>query len=620
MKMTTDSGLRPRARAFIAALAALGPLLLGGEGRADARTAPAPRPNIVYILADDLGWGDVGWHGSEIKTPNLDELAKAGARLEQFYVQPVCSPTRAALMTGRYPIRHGLQVGVVRPWAQYGLPLEERDAARGPEEGGLRDGDLRQVAPRPFPARVPADPPRLRSPVRPLQRRTRLFHAHPRRRARLAPRRQGQPRRGVQHPPARPRGRRADQRPRSVAAAVPLPGLQRRPCAAPGARELQAPYAHLPEPRRTYAGMLAALDEAVGQVVAAIDAKGLRKDTLFLFSSDNGGPQPGKVTSNGPLRGAKATLYEGGVRVPAFATWEGRIKAGSVVNAPLHIADWYPTLLGLAGAEAGQSHPLDGRDAWPAIVAGAPSPHDAILLNSAPQAGAVRVGDWKLIVRSAGADARDDVHATEGAPRKAIAGKGAVELFNIAEDPYEARNLAETRPRRSPNSGPATTLCARRPSRPGRLRRRPASEVLASGARRIEAARRRPAPSPGVNAGPRCGPARPKGRARSSRGRSGRRPGAANARAGRARGRAARCGAARSTRRSDTSIGSHQDTQPDVSSMASAARRIGPRCEPFLPRSSAAAPSARAPTATGLRIGCHSKIRVYQLVECAWPL
>ena len=77
------------------------------------------KPNIVYIVADDLGWGDVGWHGSEIPTPNLDKLANAGAKLEAFYVQPVCSPTRAALMTGRYPIRHGLQVGVVRPWAQY---------------------------------------------------------------------------------------------------------------------------------------------------------------------------------------------------------------------------------------------------------------------------------------------------------------------------------------------------------------------------------------------------------------------------------------------------------------------------------------------------------------------
>src|SRR5678815_1180992 len=101
-----------------------------------AAFAAAPRPNILFILADDLGSYDVGWRGSEIKTPNLDKLALGGARLEQFYVQPVCSPTRAALLTGRYPMRHGFQVGVVRPWAQYGLPLDERLLPQALKEAG----------------------------------------------------------------------------------------------------------------------------------------------------------------------------------------------------------------------------------------------------------------------------------------------------------------------------------------------------------------------------------------------------------------------------------------------------------------------------------------------------
>jgi len=100
--------------------------------------ADAPRPNVVFLLIDDMGWGDVGYHASEIKTPNIDKLAAAGARLEAFYVQPVFSPTRATLMTGRYPIRHGLQVGVVRPWAQYGLPLDERTLAQALKEAGER--------------------------------------------------------------------------------------------------------------------------------------------------------------------------------------------------------------------------------------------------------------------------------------------------------------------------------------------------------------------------------------------------------------------------------------------------------------------------------------------------
>src|SRR5262249_47221610 len=113
--------------------------------------------------------------------------------------------------------------------------------------------------------------------------------------------------------------------------------------------EYKKPYATLPEPRRTYAGMVAAMDEAVGQIVAAVEAKGIRKNTLFIFVSDNGGPQPGTVTSNGSLRAGKGTLYEGGVRVAAFATWDGQIKAGTTVNQPVHKVDWYPTLLKVGG-------------------------------------------------------------------------------------------------------------------------------------------------------------------------------------------------------------------------------------------------------------------------------
>ena len=96
----------------------------------------APKPDLVIILADDLGAYDVSWRGSEIKTPNLDRLAASGAKLEQFYVQPVCSPTRASLMTGRYPMRYGLQVGVIRPWAEYGLSLDERMLPQALREAG----------------------------------------------------------------------------------------------------------------------------------------------------------------------------------------------------------------------------------------------------------------------------------------------------------------------------------------------------------------------------------------------------------------------------------------------------------------------------------------------------
>ena len=196
------------------------------------------------------------------------------------------------------------------------------------------------------------------------------------------------------------------------------------------------PYTHLPEPRRTYAGMVAAMDEAVGQIVAALDEKGLGDNTLVVFSSDNGGPQPGLVTSNGRFRAGKTTLYEGGVRVAAFAAWKGRIRPGTVVKQPLHMVDWYPTLLKLTGASSSQKLPIDGRDAWATIASGKPSPHAEILLNATPQTGAIRAGDWKLVLNGDYNEDRDIEEGRAGTPQT------TVELFNLADDPYEEHNLA----------------------------------------------------------------------------------------------------------------------------------------------------------------------------------
>jgi arylsulfatase A-like enzyme len=189
--------------------------------------------------------------------------------------------------------------------------------------------------------------------------------------------------------------------------------------------------------------MLTAMDDAIGRIVAAVERRGLRKNTLFVFSSDNGGPAPGRTTDNGPLRAGKGTLYEGGVRVAAFATWDGVIKPGTKVDVPLHIVDWFPTLVKLAGGSLDQSFPLDGRDAWPAITAGAPSPHDAILLNTTPSGGAIRVGDWKFVLNG---DKNDETDPNAGRPSPKQKPKETLELFNLADDPSEKTNLAETKP------------------------------------------------------------------------------------------------------------------------------------------------------------------------------
>jgi arylsulfatase A-like enzyme len=400
----------------------------------------ADKPNVVFFLADDLGWGDVGYHGSEIRTPNIDKLAAAGARLEAFYVQPVCSPTRAALMTGRYPMRHGLQVGVVRPWAQYGLPLDERTLPQALKEAGYATAivgkwHLGHFQPEFLPTRRGFDH-QYGHYNGALDYFTHVrdggFDWH---RDDKACRDEGY----STHLLAKEACRIvADHDPKNpLFLYLPFNAVH-APHQVP--EKYKEPYAKLKEPRRTYAGMLTAMDEAIGQVVEAVEKKGLRKDTLFVFSSDNGGPQPGTVTSNGKLRAGKATVYEGGVRVAAFAAWDGHIKPGTTVNEPLHMVDWYPTLLKLAGAPTEQKLPLDGVDAWGTIAEGKPTQHKEILINAAPGGGAIRVGVWKLVVNGGG----DDTDAP--APTKKKNRPDKDELFNLADDPSESKDLAAEKP------------------------------------------------------------------------------------------------------------------------------------------------------------------------------
>ena len=409
---------------------------------ASAYAADAPtKPNVVFILADDLGWGDVGWHGSEIKTPHLDKLANAGAKLEAFYVQPVCTPTRAALMTGRYPIRHGLQTGVVRPWAQYGLPLEEQTLAQGLKSADYATAivgkwHLGHFEPGYLPTQRGFDH-QYGHYNGAIDYNTHVrdggFDWH---KDDAANHDEGYSTHLIAKESTRIVETYAGKKPFFLY--VPFNAVH-SPHQVP--EKYIKGYEHLKGERRTYAGMLTALDEAVGQIVEAVERAGVRDNTLFIFSSDNGGPQPGVVTSNGELRAGKATHYDGGVRVAAFATWDGKIPAGSTVKQPLHIADWYPTLLNLSGAKIDQKLPLDGRDAWPTIVQGKPSPRSDLLINATPHSGAIRAGDWKLVVNGSKAAAGFDGDAVVDDKSKL-----ELELFNLAEDPNEKTNLADRFP------------------------------------------------------------------------------------------------------------------------------------------------------------------------------
>jgi len=408
-----------------------------GIGIRSKRKVFGSKPNIVFILADDLGWKDVGYHGGTIKAPNIDKLASEGARLEQFYVQPVCSPTRSSLMTGRYPIRYGLQVGVVRPWAQYGLPLEERTLAQALKEAGYTTAicgkwHLGHFRPQYLPTARGFDHQyghyngaldyfthirdggldwhRDDQPLREKGYTTNLIADES---VHLI----------EQHDGSRP-----------LFLYIPFNAVH---------SPFQAPqpyidmYEHIKaKNKRIYAAMVTCMDDAIGRIVSALDKRGLRRNTLIVFCSDNGGV--GGIADNGRLRGHKAQLYEGGVRVPAIATWPGLIRAGTVVNEPLHIVDMYPTLLKLAGAKLEQALPIDGKDAWPTIAEGAPSPHEEILLNSAPATGAIRRGNWKLLCNgSTGAN-----NAGQSTSEKVF------ELFNLAQDPYETNNVIEKYPQK----------------------------------------------------------------------------------------------------------------------------------------------------------------------------
>ena len=412
----------------------------------------ALRPNIVFIVADDLGYADVGFMGSSvIRTPNLDALAAGGAILDAFYVQPICSPTRATLMSGRYPTRTGVY-SVVRPHAKWGLPLEERTLATALGEAGYHTaicgkwhlGEYQQAY---QPTRRGFDEQyghffgaldyytKLRGDVRDWYRNDQPSDD------------QGYSTELLGREAARIVRQRPQDKPLFLY--VPFQAVH-GPYQVPDS--YLEPYTGLSGTRKTYAAMVTAMDEAIGGIITALEEAGIRDNTLIFFSSDNGGPSPGRITDNGPLRAGKGTIYEGGVRVCALANWPGHIAAGSHVREPIHMVDWFPTLVNLAGGTLEQPLPLDGRDVWGTISEGRKSPHDAILLCRSPTQAAVRAGDWKLIVGVASEDdeAPDKAQTPARNRRNTNTARHAaqVQLFNLSNDLGEQHNVASDNPAR----------------------------------------------------------------------------------------------------------------------------------------------------------------------------
>ncbi len=429
--------------------------------------ALAEKPNIVFFLVDDLGQRDLGCYGSTFyETPNVDRLARQGAKLTNGYAAcPVCSPTRASIMTGKYPQRTGVTdyIGAPQPpqWkrntvllpAEYSerLALDEVTLAEalktagyatffagkwhlGPEgyfpenqgfdinKGGIERGGpyggKRYFSPYGNP-RLEDGPDGEHLPDRLATETARFIEAN----------RQGPFLAYLSfYSVHTPLMAREDLRKKYEEKAQRL-GLEEK-----WGRE-EPRDVRLVQNHAVYAGMVEAMDQAVGKVLDKLDELDLRKSTIVVFTSDNGGlsTSEGWPTSNLPLRGGKGWVYEGGIREPTIVRWPGVTKPGAVLDAPVVSLDFYPTLLAAAGVKLQSEQIVDGIDLRP-VLEGQSTPQRSLFWHyphygnqgGAPSA-AIRKGDWKLI------EWQEDSRA---------------ELFNLKNDIGEKHDLAAKMPER----------------------------------------------------------------------------------------------------------------------------------------------------------------------------
>ena len=389
----------------------------------------AETPHVVIFLADDLGWQDVGFHDSVIQTPNLDRMAQAGLELDRFYVQAICSPTRGALMSGKYPFNLGLQVDVIRPWDVYGLNLEEKTLPQYFKQAGYATAIVGKWH---LGLSKQAFLPQNRGFDHQYGHYLGMidYFTHDRMGG-IDWHRNGK----VLREEGYATDLMGDEAVRVIQQHDPdQPLFLYVPFNAPHT-PLQAPekylkkYAHVrDENRRIFAAMVDAMDVAIGRVLAALEAKGMRENTLAMFSSDNGG-RIRFGARNGKLRGGKKELFEGGIRVPTVIHWPGHLEGGRKIKEVIHVVDILPTLLGIIGQEASG---IDGMDVLP-ILKGAKQTRTEVPLHIAPTRAALLDGKWKLVI----------------SPEEPVNGASSMQvyLFDIKTDPYEKTDLKKKRPK-----------------------------------------------------------------------------------------------------------------------------------------------------------------------------
>jgi arylsulfatase A len=410
---------------------AVGVLLgLGAVDVAAQRAGAEGRPpNVVVIFADDLGYGDLSCYGHPtIHTPHLDALAASGMKLTQFYVaSPVCSPSRAALLTGCYPKRVGMHRHVIFPGYDYGLHTDEATIADVLRARGYATGAFGKWHLGHRPGLLPTDQGFDEFFGVPYSNDMAQFHRKPGNKYEF----RYPMMRGTEVIEWEPDQHLLTKR--LTEAAV---GFIEGHAAEPFFVYLPHPMPHIPiyasadfegrSPRGLYGDVIEELDWSVGEVVGALERVGVRDDTLVVFTSDNGPwlPFGADGGSAGLLRGGKGSNWEGGQREPCIVSWPGHVPAGSICRAVTTTMDLLPTVAALAGATLPDILTIDGHDISALLMgeAGAASPTTQFLYYTAKgELAGVRRGAWKLLF-------------------------DGPELFQVEEDVSEARNVADERP------------------------------------------------------------------------------------------------------------------------------------------------------------------------------
>ncbi|HAK57304.1 MAG TPA: arylsulfatase [Acidobacteria bacterium] len=409
-----------------------------------------PPPNVILIFADDLGYGDLSGYGHPtIHTPRLDRMAYEGAKLTAFYTAaPVCTPSRAALMTGRWPVRVGLP-GNLGPDSEGGLSLDERTLADALRAQGYRTAAFGKWHLGSTEGYFPTDRgfdryfglPYSNDMIPPWVDTARPLHLY----------RDTTPTDEQPVDQTTLTRRYTEEAVRFIQESGGEPFFIYLPHSMPHLPVYASEEFQGRSDGGRYGDVIEELDWSVGRLLDVVAEEGLDENTLVIFTSDNGPwrnmpPRMYETVpverwhagTTGPLRGAKGTTYEGGARVPAVVRWSGRVPGEQVIGEIATTMDLHATILDLAGA-APPDAALDGEDLWAVLTEGAPSPHRYFPYFWISQLEAVRDATWKLRIAAPADDWISQELRTGDDPVE-------LELFNLRDDPYEQFDVATEHP------------------------------------------------------------------------------------------------------------------------------------------------------------------------------